>query len=1108
MGFQLTPESLRKLCRDLKLYSSCPELNDVLHLQCKGITKLENLDAYTGLKTLYLEQNAIADIENLDMLVNLRCLYLGKNMIHSTLGLQALTNLETLDLADNMISTITELSVLPQLKTLNISGNRLATVDDIRNLAGCTQLQSLDMASNRLEAPEVVDFVIGLPLLYLRLMGNPCVSNYRHYRKTLLARMPALNYLDESPVFPKDRRLAAAFIDGGGIEAERAMRETIRREEEETREMHRRAFDAMVERARQQPPEPHDPMRFRAVPPGESESDEEGLPALYRRRGKKKDQAAAGAGAADQGPDADSQGAAGAAAGQPEEPAAAPAEPDAPSSSAAEGATAQANGTAAEAGATAAATGSSMLSQPAPGSLIVKLENELREMVAVAGGPESSAAAAAAPADGGAAQSLLHASLARLHANVSNMASPTQLQALQELGHRELAGMAPPAAMPASQADFRDELRERAIARAAARAELASTMAAESESSALAAAAGSLGLEGSGGGAGAGARGAAHLPRGSRSVWRTPDYQRLWNMALQVGEVQEQQQAQGQEGAGSPVAAAGDAAAAGSSAGLLQYGAPQPAGAGPEAADVEPAAVAGQLTAEVLMGPGGGVPASATASVAPPTPDEAQSIADSAMGYDRVRLGSGGGGRERDLDLDSARERRVTDRDLRAVAEVDLDSARGGMARGSLVGGDIDSARSYSRPESSMGDPGDEGEAADVVEEEDVQLDMGGEEGGGSQQAAAARRSGEGDADLFARYTITTYGRGDTSHLRQRRNSGSAAASPSGAAAGAGRYNSTGGGLPHSPLRRGSNATASDAHPGSADVSGSGAAIHEEGEPSASSPTPAAMASAGGSSSAMHGRAGHAGHAPSHAHHPPHANPRIAAVSEGRAGSSSAQDHGELAVASREDSAHDPRASGSAGPAQATSGPARGRRSSMEMGHSNSLRRTDTAHGLHEGAGDGGGERTSAHSLGTGGGGHHSGTGQPGAHSYDSDNEMAAEVAAGTAAGAGDDPDDDVLEDPAELLQRARSILAAPEPDTAGTSASGPGGGLHSPADMYHQLAGQLQDPSTLLAARQAVLGPSSAAAFPRHGSSGPGGVARGPSSGQQPGVSGLYELD
>lgn len=35
-----------------------------------------------------------------------------------------------------------------------------------------------------------------------------------------------------------------------------------------------------------------------------------------------------------------------------------------------------------------------------------------------------------------------------------------------------------------------------------------------------------------------------------------------------------------------------------------------------------------------------------------------------------MRLGVGAGGRDRDLDLDSARERRVTDRDLRAVAEV------------------------------------------------------------------------------------------------------------------------------------------------------------------------------------------------------------------------------------------------------------------------------------------------------------------------------------------------------------------------------------------------------------------------------------------------------
>lgn len=43
------------------------------------------------------------------------------------------------------------------------------------------------------------------------------------------------------------------------------------------------AFKEMVERARAMPPVPHDPMRFRALPPGESDSDDEGLPATWRK---------------------------------------------------------------------------------------------------------------------------------------------------------------------------------------------------------------------------------------------------------------------------------------------------------------------------------------------------------------------------------------------------------------------------------------------------------------------------------------------------------------------------------------------------------------------------------------------------------------------------------------------------------------------------------------------------------------------------------------------------------------------------------------------------------------------------------------------------------
>lgn len=57
--------------------------------------------------------------------------------------------------------------------------------------------------------------------------GICCSYASRNYRKRLLAGMPNLNYLDESPCFPKDRRLAEAFM-AGGMEAERAMRDQVR----------------------------------------------------------------------------------------------------------------------------------------------------------------------------------------------------------------------------------------------------------------------------------------------------------------------------------------------------------------------------------------------------------------------------------------------------------------------------------------------------------------------------------------------------------------------------------------------------------------------------------------------------------------------------------------------------------------------------------------------------------------------------------------------------------------------------------------------------------------------------------------------------------------
>jgi len=268
-----SPRLTPRVPRTHRRYAHAPELNDVLHLHCKGIAEITNLEEYTGLKTLYLESNSVDDLEGLLHLDRLRCLYIAKNCLRDLDRAARLVALTTLDVSDNQIVTLEGLRDHPSLSTLVAVNNKLREVSAVEALGSCVRLVTVDLSRNKLEDRAVVDFFLSPEMSdrvrLLKLQGNPAVSEVPAYRKTLVSGMKRLNYLDDSPVFPKDRRLAAAWLRGG-VEEEKAERARIFEDERKERERHRAAFDDMVANARREAEEKEragikterDPYRF------------------------------------------------------------------------------------------------------------------------------------------------------------------------------------------------------------------------------------------------------------------------------------------------------------------------------------------------------------------------------------------------------------------------------------------------------------------------------------------------------------------------------------------------------------------------------------------------------------------------------------------------------------------------------------------------------------------------------------------------------------------------------------------------------------------------------------------------------------------------------
>ena len=120
-----------------------------LALSDNCISKIEGLDKCALLEELVLERNKITTIEGIAHMSFLKKLNIGQNKITAVPDLSTLDSLNQLSLEDNEIKSIQGLQGLKNLLELYLSNNFIASMEEIKHIRNCQKLIILDISSNK-----------------------------------------------------------------------------------------------------------------------------------------------------------------------------------------------------------------------------------------------------------------------------------------------------------------------------------------------------------------------------------------------------------------------------------------------------------------------------------------------------------------------------------------------------------------------------------------------------------------------------------------------------------------------------------------------------------------------------------------------------------------------------------------------------------------------------------------------------------------------------------------------------------------------------------------------------------------------------------------------